>query len=272
MLCQCGCGEEVKSGKKFVKGHWVRVNQPMKNLEIVAKATLSRRSYKYSDEAKQGRSYITGHNTCKCGCGLEIKRGNKFIFGHQNIGKKFSEEHRAKISESNKGKKLSEEAKRNLSIINKNRSSETREKLSKSLKEWWKENLESRTGKNHPLFGKSKSEEFKEKMRKAKLGENSNFWNGGINLDSYHYLDDSEEIKVDALIRDNYTCQECGKVWDRKEKRFALHHIDYSRTNHNIWNRITLCLHCHAVSNQNRPYWQEKFSLLILAKYNRLFL
>lgn len=34
-LCQCGCRQEVNN--KFVKGHWIRLNHPMKNIESVRK-------------------------------------------------------------------------------------------------------------------------------------------------------------------------------------------------------------------------------------------
>lgn len=42
-------------------------------------------------------------NACECGCGLEVKKGNKFIWGHHWKGKKRgpqSEDHRKKLSDS----------------------------------------------------------------------------------------------------------------------------------------------------------------------------
>jgi G:T-mismatch repair DNA endonuclease (very short patch repair protein) len=46
---------------------------------------------------------------CECRCGLPTKPGNRFINGHNNRGKYFSESHKRKISESNKGKYVSKE-------------------------------------------------------------------------------------------------------------------------------------------------------------------
>ena len=52
---------------------------------------------------------------CECGCGREVsKEGNNYIHGHYNKGKKFSEEHRRKISNAKKGKKFSEEHRRKI--------------------------------------------------------------------------------------------------------------------------------------------------------------
>jgi NUMOD3 motif len=40
---------------------------------------------------------------CKCGCGGEVKEGNRYINNHHIRGKHFSSEHRKKISEAKKG-------------------------------------------------------------------------------------------------------------------------------------------------------------------------
>jgi hypothetical protein len=90
---------------------------------------------------------------CECGCGEAVKLGNRFIHGHTNRGKSFSEDHKRKLSESNrgqtrseetcvniskstKGKSLSKGHKAKLSAIGKGKiiSKKTREKLSIALK------------------------------------------------------------------------------------------------------------------------------------------
>lgn len=38
-------------------------------------------------------------NKCKCGCGMRIKSGNRFIRGHNRKGKKLTREHLRKISD-----------------------------------------------------------------------------------------------------------------------------------------------------------------------------
>lgn len=52
-----------------------------------------------------------------------------------------------------------------------------------------------------------------------------------------------ENLRIATLLRDNYTCQECGK----QRVRLEVHHIIPRRFNGNnsIYNLITLCSDCH---------------------------
>lgn len=96
---------------------------------------------------------------------------NLYEIAGSPLGKKLSEEHKKKISESNKGRnagiKLSKEHKSKLSESHKGKSSinkgkkfstEHKNKLSESHK-----GIQS--GTNHPLYGKKHTEESKNKMR-----------------------------------------------------------------------------------------------------------
>jgi len=49
VLCSCGCGVHAKQGKKFLQGHNLRVNNPMKHPENVAK-------WKQSCPSREGRN------------------------------------------------------------------------------------------------------------------------------------------------------------------------------------------------------------------------
>lgn len=60
------------------------------------------------------------------------------------------------------------------------------------------------------------------------------------------------ELKRQALIRDNFTCQTCGKKGTRtrfRETDLEVHHIKPSESKENRYdileNLITLCNHCH---------------------------
>ena len=106
---------------------------------------------------------------CECGCGMIInysyrnKQYNKFINGHNRKGKKFSKEHkikmskglkkyfenpeaREKLSKAHKGKKLSEEHKIKMSKAHKKRFKNpgARENHSEALKKYYNENPEAR--------------------------------------------------------------------------------------------------------------------------------
>jgi len=75
--------------------------------------------------------------------------------------------------------------------------------------------------------------------------ENPN-WRGGKTYRRYHDMNHSEWYKLrnQILLRDNYTCQKCGK--DKCE--LDIHHkIPYRYTNDNSpSNLITLCKSCHS--------------------------
>ena len=78
---------------------------------------------------------------CECGCGEEVKEGNRFISGHQWRGKKHSKKTKRKISLAKRRirKPLSEEHKRKIGIGNKGKirrplSEATKKKMSKAQK------------------------------------------------------------------------------------------------------------------------------------------
>ncbi len=84
---------------------------------------------------------------CGCGCGKGVKPGMVFVQGHNQKGRKLSDEHKRKISESlmghpgaSLGVKRSDNFKRKLSIANtgKTHSDETKKRIS-----------EMQTGKKH---------------------------------------------------------------------------------------------------------------------------
>ena len=54
-------------------------------------------------------------------------------------------------------------------------------------------------------------------------------------------------------IRDNHTCQKCGKKWQKGKRRFDVHHKDFDKEKTQGYdnyekekdNMITLCHKCH---------------------------
>lgn len=88
--------------------------------------------------------------------------------GFDTEGVAKSKEHRRKISMSNKGKTRSEEAKQKYreAFLNKPISEETKKKMSAA-----------KTGKKHPLFGKTRSKEFIRKVSEHR--KSCKWWNNG---------------------------------------------------------------------------------------------
>jgi len=74
-------------------------------------------------------------------------------------------------------------------------------------------------------------------------------------------------------IRDNHTCQICGKVWGEGKRRFDVHHIDCdnkkTRKPDNLSNEhsnmITLCHKCHL----SLPAHMEKMKKKNIENWNK---
>jgi len=73
-----------------------------------------------------------------------------------------------------------------------------------------------------------------------------------------------ENLRIATLMRDNYTCQECGK----KDCMLEAHHIIAKRLggNNSIYNLITLCNKCHDKNKGNEEKYVEKFQQKIKGK------
>jgi len=67
------------------------------------------------------------------------------------------------------------------------------------------------------------------------------------------YLEGTDFVREIVRIRDKHTCQECGKIWQKGERRFDVHHLNgmcgkKSRSYDcvtEIQGLITLCHKCH---------------------------
>lgn len=224
MNCQCGCGRDVPiAGKLFLWGHWNRTPE--------ARAKLSR---------IKTRIFAPSSVLCSCGCGTILVVKNKYhvprwVLGHHRRGYKLP--------------------------------AAIREKMSRK-----------RMGAGNPMYGKTTSQKQKEvarayfsgprnPMRKKEnrekvSGPNCHLWRGGItplNLrirEIYEY----REWRRSVFVRDNYTCQSCGKRGggelhvDHKIpfatllQRHKIRSEEQARKCVELWdidNGRTLCLPCH---------------------------
>jgi len=91
-------------------------------------------------------------------------------------------------------------------------------------------------------------------------------WKGGISKVKYRKF--TKSLKLYIAKRDNYTCQNCGKLWT-KGKKFAVHHIDYDKENSTEDNLIFLCSSCHSKTNFDRKKWIVKLKAKIEDKYRQ---
>jgi len=93
-------------------------------------------------------------------------------------------------------------------------------------------------------------------------GSRNIMWQGGKSFEPYS-IEWTNKLKREIRKRDNYTCQMCGVIWNKKGKEFAVHHIDYDKKNCDKENLITLCHNCHSKTNANREYWKNYFKMCI---------
>ena len=179
-FCECGCEEEVKSGRRFINGRCIRVNNQTKTIESRKKAMETK-----SKEIRKGKRSMPKPKYCECGCGQIVKEGDRFIHGHNAKlnppmkGKHHTREAKQKVSESKKGKTWEEiygeeetKKKREL-LINrlegKHLSDEVKEKISKEHK--GKHHSEERRKKeSEAQKGKILSDETKRKISEAFRG------------------------------------------------------------------------------------------------------
>lgn len=161
----------------------------------------------------------------------EIERLKIASKGNKNaLGYKFSDEQKAKIKGRYKGKKLSVA---------------TRKKMSKA-----------QVG-NKKFLGKTHTKETREKMALSQMGDKNHAWLGGKSFEPYT-TDWTNTLRRSIRERDFYTCQICKEP--QGDTALSIHHIDYTKTNNDPKNLISLCTSCHIKTNTNREYWESYFN------------
>jgi 5-methylcytosine-specific restriction endonuclease McrA len=167
-------------------------------------------------------------------------------------GKRFTDEHRRKLSESHKGYKIPELTKAKMSQVAQERLKDPR---------------------NHSMFGKKQTIEARRKIADSHRGEKSHLWRGGTTSQKKQIMQSLEYVQWRSSIfeRDNYTCRKCGAyLLDESgdKVRLEAHHMipawdllahGFTQYLTHIDNGLTLCSDCH-----------HKITSLQISKYRRL--
>ena len=123
-----------------------------------------------------------------------------------------------------------------------------KERHAEYMRDWYKANPEykkewrSTTAKKHPDGYVSDA---------SRCGENSPCWTGGGEYPR------RVELKVNRLIALNdagWACSACDGDADR------VHHIDFSKDNHNIENLLPVCRPCHRKYHRNKERLEEVYA------------
>lgn len=101
-LCECNCGQYVKSGKRFIQGHYIRIKNPVSSPKVCEKIGKSRKGKPRPDMIPK----MSGKNNPNFGKTGKLNP----IFGrkgkdHPAFNRKHTEEELRIISESKKGSK-----------------------------------------------------------------------------------------------------------------------------------------------------------------------
>jgi len=147
--CKCGCGEESVS--TFIRGHNLRIVNPMDNKATIEKMRNSKIGVSPSKETCEKISKtLTGIKRSEETCEKVSKNHARYWKGKTRT---FTEEHIEKLSKSLTGKKRSKESIRKQSIALQGNTCAKGHKVSKKTKQY---------------------------LRELNLGENNPRWNGGI--------------------------------------------------------------------------------------------
>lgn len=200
-------------------------------------------------------------------CGKEKHRQSK-ICRKCSITKMRSPEHRANLSKKLKGKpsyvrteatlkKMSESAKKVVKPTGWNHSEETRRKMAA----YW--TAERRQTKSLEVMGKCVDPEYRRRL--GSPGESNPMWRGGACVSGYAPGFDSV-LKLSIRTRDDFICQLCGVTETETGCNHSVHHIDYSKDNHDPENLATTCKACNSRVNTNESVWFDYFTVLADAR------
>lgn len=145
-----------------------------------------------------------------------------------HLGRKFTQEHKDKISKAMKG----------VARVGKKHSNEWKRKISNSM-----------SGVNK---GRKFTPEHKKKISLSMQGEKSPNWKGGITPKNA-LLRASTEMKVwrkSAYERDGYRCVLCGQIGGELNAHHIKSFSKYEELRLDINNGITLCKKCHKLEHK----------------------
>lgn len=122
------------------------------------------------------------------------------------------------------------------------------------------------------MIGKKQSQEIKEKHRQATIKRYKNPLEREKTRQSCLHMFSSldkliknkycplwtEKIREQVRVRDNHTCQLCGKTKEQEYRKLTVHHIHYLKSDC-YPDLITLCNNCNIKANYNRDYWESYY-------------
>ena len=249
---------EILSINQNMRTQWYKTILPEEKEKAMKIVEVARRS-------KISRAVI-GKNNPSFGKSPSEKTRAKIsvaLMGEKNpmYGNTHTEEVRIKISASHKGKVLSEKTKMLMSEAHKGKyigpehPSWEGGPIEYICKNCGKAFIRKRSGLVYQFCSKLCSSEYH-------TGSLNGNWQGGKSFEPYG-LEFNNGLREQIRKRDNFICQECGKIEEVLGCKLDVHHIDYDKTNNKPENLICLCKSCHAKTGFNREDWINYFKKIM---------
>jgi len=183
--------------------------------------------------------------------GIPMSEEQKMKLSKAHTGKVLSNKHKEKLSLSFTGRVFSEEHKMKIGIANHNRvqSNETRQKI------------------RDARMGKTASEETKKRMSKDRRGDKNPCWRGGVATLPYCNKW-TREFRERVRTFFGHRCVEC--LSPQNGKLLDVHHVNFNKMSCCDNTKplfVTLCRSCHAKIRQNKLYWEQRFTSMIMETY-----
>jgi len=108
----------------------------------------------------------------------------------------------------------------------------------------------------HEITGEALRKKWQDQEFRAKHSRYKNpFYINGKYIDLYG-PGFTLSLKKEIRIRDHFKCQNCG--YQEDGRALHIHHIDYSKENHELNNLISLCKPCHdkTLARKERLKWK----------------
>lgn len=253
-LCECGCGQKVNPGRRFIKGHNNR-RHPISESQLCECGC--------GEIVKPGNRFINGHQRrkpkpesqlCECGCGELANPGYRFIYGHHARGK-----NNPMFGTSRSIPTISGEKHWNWQgglIIKICETCGTEFKITKSRV-------------NTAKFCNKKciraDEEKLKLLSKVHSMDGNGNWKGGISFDPYCEKFNGAKKKE---VRDKYNnCdyltgihKDICNVVGGKIQKLSVHHFDYNKMqgcDGHEWKLIPVSRSHNSMFNNNRPFWKR---------------
>lgn len=254
-LCECGCGQVVKLGRRFISGHNTRVLNPIpkgtrRPQEFCNKMSQTKQEFNQTERGLQVRKEMS--DFCKRDP-IVFRNEAKWRESLLKRGK-IPLEVRKKISRGMLSLGARHQMK-NPSVV---------EVVRAKNKEWYRKHV-------NPMKGKHHTEKATNKMKlnhADRKGEKNPNYRGGKSKEPYG-LDFDTHLKLEIKKRDKNMCLSCGST-----SNLCIHHIDYDKKNNSPNNLITTCRKCNSLLNYHRDEWVKRIgtaekwydkSLLIVA-------